>query len=272
MFSFFQNLDIQSLIFLSIACFFAAFVDAIAGGGGLISFPAYLASGLSPHIALGTNKLSSTFSATASAYKFARSGKINWQLLKRTLLFSFLGSISGTLAVQFLIDSHYIYPIAIVFLTVVLVYTIANKKIGNINEFSGLTKKNVTLGIFMAFTIGFYDGFFGPGTGSFLIFALIKIFKFDFINASGNAKFYNWASNFASLVTVIIIGRVNYSYAIIVGIIMMFGSALGVKFAVTKGAKFIKPIFITVTVLVLMKMSLETFFKLDVNQAILNLF
>lgn len=272
MFSFFQDINIQSLIFLCVACFFAAFVDAVAGGGGLISLPAYLASGLDPKIALGTNKLSSTFSTTASAFKFAKSGKVNWELLKRTLFFSFLGSVAGTLSVQLLIKPHYIMPIAIIFLTIVLIYTLMNKKIGVTNEFSGLTRENISLGIVMAFLIGFYDGFFGPGTGSFLIFALIKIFKFDFINASGNAKFYNLASNIASLITVIILGRVNYTYAIIVGIVMVFGSMLGVKFAVTKGAKFIKPIFITVTVLVLIKMSLETFLKIDVNQVILNLF
>ncbi|MGF6905896.1 sulfite exporter TauE/SafE family protein [Fusobacterium sp. PH5-44] len=272
MFYFLQNINLSSLIFLCIACFFAAFVDAIAGGGGLISLPAYLASGLSPHMALGTNKLSSSFGASASAIKFALSGKVNWSLLKKTLLFSFIGSIAGTLCVQLWIKPNYVVPIAIIFLTLVLFYTIVNKKIGETNDFTGLTSKNLYLGIFMALVIGFYDGFFGPGTGAFLIFALIKIFKFDFVNASGNAKFYNFASNIASLITVIFLKRVNYTYAIIVGIVMVLGSTLGAKFAVTKGDRVIKPIFITITTLVLIKMSLETFLKINVNEIIVNIF
>lgn len=272
MLSFLQNIDLSSLIFLCIACFFAAFVDAIAGGGGLISLPAYLASGLSPHMALGTNKLSSSFGATASAIKFAMAGKVNWTLLRKTLLFSFIGSVAGTLCVQLWIKPHYVVPIAIIFLTFVLFYTLLNKKIGETNEFTGLTSNNLRLGIIMAFAIGFYDGFFGPGTGAFLIFALIKIFKFDFVNASGNSKFYNWASNIASLITVIVLRRVNYTYAIIVGIVMIFGSMLGAKFAVTKGDKFIKPIFVTITTLVLVKMSLETFMNINVNEVIANIF
>lgn len=262
--SFFTNINLESFLFLGIACFFASFIDAIAGGGGLITVPAYLASGLPPHIALGTNKVSSSIGTVASSLKFATSGKINIMMLKKLLPFSFIGAIIGVKTVV-LIDSKYLYPIAIILLLIVLVYTLLNKKIGEENNFIGLTDNNVRNGRIMAFTIGFYDGFFGPGTGSFLIFALIKIFKLDFTNASGNAKFLNLTSNLASVTLFIYLGKVNFFYSIPIGIIMIFGAILGAKLAVSKGTTFIKPMFLVVTTIVLIKMILESIFGINVG-------
>jgi uncharacterized membrane protein YfcA len=254
------------------ACFSAAFIDAISGGGGLITLPAYLASGLPPHIALGTNKIAACFSASSSFAKFAMSGKINWDLVKKSFIFSFVGAILGVITVVKFIETKYLYPIAIIMLFGVLIYTIYNKNIGYKNEFSGLTSKNIKYAIFMAFTLGFYDGFFGPGTGSFLIFSLIKIFKFDFTNASGNAKVYNLASNIGSIIMFTIFGKANYMLAILMGLIMMVGGFLGAKVAVKKGSQFIKPVFLTITVIVLTKMILEAVFHVDVVGKIVGLF
>lgn len=262
--SFLANINLETFLFLGIACFFASFIDAIAGGGGLITVPAYLASGLPAHIALGTNKVSSSIGTVASSLKFARSGKVNKELLKKLVPFSFIGAIIGVKTVV-LIDSKYLYPIAIILLLIVLVYTLLNKKVGEENNFIGLTDSNIRNGRIMAFTIGFYDGFFGPGTGSFLIFALIKIFKLDFTNASGNSKFLNLTSNLASMFLFIYLGKVNFFYSIPIGIIMIFGANLGAKLAVTKGTSFIKPMFLIVTTIVLIKMVLESMFGIDVG-------
>lgn len=260
---FFTNVDVGTFLFLGVACFIAAFIDAIAGGGGLITVPAYLASGLPAHIALGTNKVSSSIGTVASSLKFATSGKVNKEMVKRMIPFSFIGALMGVRTVV-LIDSKYLYPIAIVLLLLVLVYTLINKKMGEKNNFTGLNKTNIRQGKIMAFVMGFYDGFFGPGTGSFIIFALIKIFKLDFTNASGNAKILNLTSNLASMLLFIYLGKVNFFYSIPIGIIMVFGATLGAKMAVSKGTSFIKPIFLVVTTIVLVKMILESMFGIDV--------
>lgn len=260
---FFTNVDVGTFLFLGVACFIAAFIDAIAGGGGLITVPAYLASGLPAHIALGTNKVSSSIGTVASSLKFATSGKVNKEMVKRMIPFSFIGALMGVRTVV-LIDSKYLYPIAIVLLLLVLVYTLINKKMGEKNNFTGLNKSNIRQGKIMAFVMGFYDGFFGPGTGSFIIFALIKIFKLDFTNASGNAKILNLTSNLASMLLFIYLGKVNFFYSVPIGIIMVFGATLGAKMAVSKGTSFIKPIFLVVTTIVLVKMILESMFGIDV--------
>lgn len=268
---FFTNVDIGTFIFLGIACFIAAFIDAVAGGGGLITVPAYLASGLPAHIALGTNKVSSSIGTIASSWKFATSGKVNWMMIRKLIPFSFLGALMGVKTVV-LINSKYLYPIAIVLLLLVLIYTLINKKMGEENQFKGLDKKNTRNGKVMALIMGFYDGFFGPGTGSFIIFALIRIFKLDFTNASGNAKFLNLTSNIASMLLFIYLGKVNFFYSVPIGIIMIFGATLGAKTAVTKGTAFIKPMFLIVTTIVLIKMILESMLGIDVGGVIKDIF
>lgn len=268
---FFSNVDMGTFLFLGVACFIASFVDAVAGGGGLITVPAYLASGIPAHVALGTNKVSSSIGTIASALKFATSGKVNWELSKKILPFSFIGALLGVKTVV-LIDSKYLYPIAIVLLLIVLIYTMINKSLGEENNFAGLNSDNVNVGRIMGVVMGFYDGFFGPGTGSFLIFALIRIFKLDFTNASGNAKILNLTSNLASMFLFIFLGKVNFFYSVPIGIIMIFGATLGAKTAVTRGTKFIKPMFLVVTSIVLVKMVAESIFGIDVGGIIKEFF
>ncbi|MBC2855520.1 TSUP family transporter [Cetobacterium sp. 2A] len=248
----------ENFLFLATACFAAAFIDSIAGGGGLISFPAFIAAGLNPHLALGTNKLAAFFSTVGSTIGFARSGKINWNISLKIASFSFIGAILGVKTVL-LIDQKYLYPIAFLLLVFVLIYTLYNKKMGNIDSFEGPTKENMFFGFIVAFVLGFYDGFFGPGTGSFIIFALIKIFKFDFMRASGNAKVLNLASNVSSVLTFMYYGKIAYFYALSIGVIMLIGASVGAKFAVSKGTKFIRPVFLIITTIVTIKMGMNIF-------------
>lgn len=257
--SLFSDITPINFMFLAAAAFTAAFIDAIAGGGGLISLPAFLAAGIPPHTALGTNKLAAFFSSSSSAFRFLRSGKVNLKLIKFCAPFSFLGAILGVKSVL-LIDSKYLYPIAFGLLIFVLVYTLKHKNLGDNDNFEGFNSKNIKLGILTAFVLGFYDGFFGPGTGSFIIFALIRIFKFDFINSSGNSKFLNLASNVASVLAFMYYGKINYAYSLAVGVLMIFGANAGAKVAVTRGTKFIRPVFLVVTTIVTFKMAI-TFFK-----------
>ncbi|GIM30446.1 UPF0721 transmembrane protein [Clostridium polyendosporum] len=242
-----------NLLFLCIAGFIASFVDSIAGGGGLISVPAFMLFGLPPHIALGTNKFSATTASLTSSLKFIKSGKANLNLLKYIIPFTFIGAVLGVKAVL-LIDQSFLTPLVMALVLLVGVYSLFSKNLGINNEYKGTTLKLIIIGIVFGFTIGFYDGFFGPGTGSFLLFGFVKIFKFDFVSANGNTKVLNFTSNIASLITFALEGKINYYYGIIVAIFMILGAILGTKAAISNGSKLIKPIFITMSLAVAVKM------------------
>lgn len=250
-----ESFELMSFVFLSGAVFVAAFIDSIAGGGGLISLPAFIASGIPTEIALGTNKLAASMSTVESSMRFAKSGKVNWEMVKKLAPFSMIGAMMGVRAVL-LIDKKYLTPIIFCCLVLVLAYTLINKKMGNEDDFLGLDSSNLTKGKIMALSLGFYDGFLGPGTGSFLIFLLIRIFKLDFIKASGNAKLLNLSSNLMSMVLFIYYGKVSYFYALSAAVFMVMGAKLGSKMAISKGSKFIKPVFLVVTAVVTIKMGL----------------
>lgn len=247
-----------NLVFLCFAGFLASFVDSIAGGGGLISVPAFFIAGFSPYFALGTNKFAATTGSFTSSLRFARSGKVNFKVIKYIIPFTLIGAVLGVKAVL-LINQDFLYPLVMALILFVGAYSLFSKNLGMENGFTKVTKLNLGLGILLGFTIGFYDGFFGPGTGSFLIFGLISIFKFDFVSASGNAKFLNFISNVTSLVVFAIEGKINYLYGIPIAIFMILGANLGTKTALNKGSKLIKPIFIVMSLGVALKLLIENY-------------
>ena len=251
-----KELLTSQFIILACLCFVGAFIDSVAGGGGLISLPAYLASGLPPHIALGTNKLSGFFSGVGSSVNYARSGKVNWNLMKKLAPFSFVGAFIG---VKIIIGTKPQYINYIVFTALIVVLAYTNKKMGHESTFTGLTKSNVTKGMIMAFVIGFYNGFLGPGTGSFLVFFMMKIFGYDFVEANGDSKILNLIGNFTSLLVFGISGKVYFLYGIPISIIMLLGAQCGSRCAISKGSRFIKPVFLTVTTVTALKMLKEMF-------------
>lgn len=255
----FLNFNTTTFIFLAIACFIGSFIDAIAGGGGLITVPAYISSGLPIHIALGCNKMSGTFSTVGSSLKYITSGNVNFKALKNPIISSFLGACLGVYILN-LINAKFLGPIVIILLLSVTVYTFTNKNMGLSNEFKGITPKNNFNGTLWSFIISFYIGFFGPGGGSFLIFAFIKIYKFDFIQASGNAKLINLIANVASLLVFIFLGKIAYLYSIPLSFFSFFGAQCGAKFAIIRGAKFIRPIFLIIASITTIKMIIELFF------------
>lgn len=244
---------LYNFIFLCIAGFFAAAVDSIAGGGGIISLPAFLLCGVPPHMALGTNKFSSTCASFTSSLKFAQSGKVNFKLLKFTAPFTLLGAALGVKC-ALILNPSYLNVIVLVMLLCVGIYSLFSKTSGIEDNFKGLSRRNILLGIVLAFSLGFYDGFFGPGTGSFLIFALISIFGFDFLSAAGNAKIMNFISNITSLVLFAFNGQIKYLYGVPVALSMILGAQVGTKLALTKGSRLIKPIFVAMSLAVALKM------------------
>ncbi len=258
-FSQIQNVDVNKILILMTICFLAAVIDAISGGGGLISLPAYFAAGLNPYTALGTNKLSSSISTIASVFRFWKAGKVNIDIIKKLCPLSFIGALFGVGTAVY-IGSSYFKMISFFILILVFFYTLKHKSIGQKSEYKGLTKTNLNQGRFLALIIGFYDGFLGPGTGSFLIFGLIKIFKLDFTNASGNSKILNFSSNATTLISYLILGKINFAYGLPVALAMIIGATVGSKLAILKGNSFIKPVFLSVTIILILKMGKEIFF------------
>lgn len=255
----FTNFSITTFLFLAIALFIGSFIDAIAGGGGLITVPAYISSGLPIHIALGCNKMSGTFSTVGSSLKYITSGKVNFKALKYPVISSLIGASLGVYVLN-LINAKFLAPIVIVLLLSVTVYTFTNKTMGLSSNFQGINKENTFNGTLWAFFISFYIGFFGPGGGSFLIFAFIKIYKFDFIQASGNAKLINLIANIASLLVFIFLGKIAYLYSVPLSLVSFIGAQFGAKFSIKRGVKFIRPIFLIIASITTIKMIIELFF------------
>ncbi|MGZ4164266.1 MAG: sulfite exporter TauE/SafE family protein [Tumebacillaceae bacterium] len=246
-----SHVSLQVILLLVAVGFVASFVDSVVGGGGLIALPALLLTGLPPQVVLGTNKLAGTMSSCTSTISFIRSGKVDFQLVKYLFPLSLIGSAAGVFVVK-LIPSESLKPLVIVMLVLVTIYTLFKKNWGDKSTYQGMTKKIAVLGAITALGMGFYDGFFGPGTGSFLLFIFLTI-GFDFVGAAGNGKVLNFGSNIAALITFMSLGLVNFTYGIPMGLAMIAGAIVGSRVAIRKGASYVRPLFITVSVLMIGK-------------------
>ena len=244
-------MDFEAMVFLAIFGFIGAFIDAAVGGGGLITIPALMWTGLSPVTVLGTNKVAASMGSVFSFLTFIRAGKMDVALMKKLCPLSLIGSFAGVLLVQH-ISSEFLRPLIIIMLVLVFFYTLLKKDWGKDARPQNITGKKMFLCLILAFTMGFYDGFFGPGTGSFILFAFIMI-GFDFIFATGNAKAMNFASNIAAAILFTYFGSVNFTYAIPMGVFMIIGAIAGSKVAIAKGVSYIRPLFIIVTAILIGK-------------------
>jgi hypothetical protein len=244
------------IILVCIAGFLGAMVDAIVGGGGLITIPALLTTGIPTHFVLGTNKFASSMGTISSSYHYYKSGEVDFKLLKWLLPLSLVGSGLGVLAILSL-DSDFLKGFVIFMVIIIGLYTFFRKDLGLYHKPQIFTKKRMMYGMMLALTLGFYDGFFGPGTGAFIIFGLIALFGHDFKKASANAKFMNFTSNFTALVLFFIHGKINFTLGIPMAISMILGARLGAVLAVKNGSKFIKPVFLLVSLVLVIKMSYE---------------
>lgn len=250
-----ELLDIHTLAFLIFFGFMAAFVDSVVGGGGLISVPALMWTGLPPVTVLGTNKVAAVMGALTSFVTFLRSGKVDGWLIRRLFPFSLVGSAIGVVAVR-LVPSEILRPLVVVMLLFVLIYSIVKKEWGRDATYAGMSRRLLMLSVLTAFGFGFYDGFFGPGTGSFLLFAFLMI-GFDFVGAAANARALNFASNIAAAILFSYLGEVNFSYAIPMGISMIVGAWCGARVALAKGVGYVRPLFIIMTAVLIGKQILE---------------
>ena len=230
----------------------AGFVDSVAGGGGLISLPAYYLVGLPASTAAGTNKLSACMGTALATYNYASSGKIDRRIGLFAGLGSLIASVLGVLVMKQLSDNA-VRILVLCCLPVAAVFTLRGhgKTEGKRNFSASAT---MVIALIIGCVIGFYDGLVGPGTGTFLILLFVHIFRLDDVTASGTAKVPNLCSNIAALTSLFVTGDVLWQLGLPAGLCAMAGAAIGSRLTVKRGAKFIRGMMLTVLVLLLVKM------------------
>ena len=231
--------------------FLAGFVDSIAGGGGLISLPAFMIAGLPSHMALATNKLSSTLGTVVSTGRFLKNGYVPIKLSLCGAVMALTGSAIGA-NLALLVSDKVLKGMLLVVLPVVAFYVLKKKKTEE--EPEPLPKKKL-LAVVMsaAFVIGIYDGFYGPGTGTFLLLVLTGLGKMDLRSASGTTKVINLSSNVSALFTFIIRGQVNWSLGLAAAVFCILGHYIGSGLVTTKGHKVVRPVILTVLCILFIK-------------------
>ena len=246
-----MEFDIITIIWLSALVFTGGFIDSIAGGGGLITLPAYVLTGMPIHMALGSNKFSSFFGTAFSVFNFLRSKKVYLKAVPVSVVLAVIGSALGAWVVLF-VDADVLRVILIVIVPIVAVFVLVKKDFGKEDRSDTLKTRTILIGAgIAAFTIGFYDGFFGPGTGTFLILIFTVFLRFDLVTANGNAKIINLSSNAGSLITFIANGQVAWQLVIIAAIFGIAGNFIGSSLAIKIGAKVIKPLLVVVLAILL---------------------
>lgn len=243
-----------TIAILAFVSFVAGFVDAIAGGGGLLTVPALLTAGLDPHIALGTNKGQSSFGAIASAAGFWRQNEVHKERAPSSFLAAGCGAVCGALA-QLMIDPKRLRPVVLVLLVVAAVL-IAMRPASHIKRAKPPAHPSVVL-VAVAFAMGAYDGFFGPGTGSLSILAFVALFGDGMMRASGNSKILNLASNLASLIVFAVRGTIVWSIALPMAAASALGAWAGAHVAVRRGDRFVRVVVLGVVVALVSKLAWE---------------
>ena len=255
-----SDISTLTLVFILVAAFSAGFVDAIAGGGGLIQLPALLISFPDREVAevAGRNKLGSIFGTSAAALNYRRNFKTDPKLLLAMVLPAFIGSGSGSLlATQ--ISTEQLKVAIVVMLVAVFVYTLARPDLGKVEVLKGAAKRQRTVGAVAGLTIGFYDGFIGPGTGTLLMIVLVAALGFAFVGASAIAKVVNVATNFASILVFGISGSIMWVVGLAVGICNLAGGIIGSHVAIRRGSDFVRKFYLVVTFALIVRVLFDLF-------------
>ncbi len=236
----------------------AGFVDAIAGGGGLITLPVLLSTGMSPQLALGTNKLQASFGSGGATWHFARAGLINIREWRMGIFCTFIGAAAGAFAVQ-QIDANILRRIIPFLLAAIIAYNLWRPQLGEADIHPRLTKPVFATAFGLG--LGFYDGFLGPGTGSFWAMAFMLGLGFNLTKATAHTKIMNFTSNIAALLLFVFGGHVLYLSGLIMGAGQLIGARLGAGMAIRRGTAFIRPIFLTMVAAVTLKLLYDGYFK-----------
>ena len=245
------------VLLIGIGVFAAGFVDAIGGGGGIISVPVYLLAGLPTHFALGTNKMSSCIGTSVSTLRYLKNGYVNWPLAVPSAVLAMAGSFLGN-RIQLMVDERILKYVLLIVLPLAA-YALLRQK--SLPEREGEMQPSRRRAIVWtaSFLIGMYDGFYGPGTGTFLLLVFCGLAKMDVRTASGNVKLVNFSSNIAALTSALIAGKVLIWIGLIAAAFSIAGHYIGSGLAIRNGSKIVRPVILTVLILLLLKVALELF-------------
>ncbi|KOO09557.1 TSUP family transporter [Vibrio hepatarius] len=235
-----NDITLWVLVALMLSAFAAGFIDSVAGGGGLILVPSFILAGLPPQVALGQEKIVSTLGTIAAIRNFVRNKCVVWTAVATGIPAGLIGAYVGAEAILYF-DPDTVGKIILAMLPIGIVLSFIPKKSGEQDKDVPINKNVILFGVPAAvFVIGFYDGFFGPGTGSFLILALHYLLKFDLVAASATSKLFNFASNVGALIAFMLAGSVLYALAVPLVIMNLLGNHVGSSSAMKYGPKLIQ--------------------------------
>lgn len=256
----FAELSLATGLFLLSASFLAGFVDSIAGGGGIVQLPALLIGLPNSPTAevLGTNKLSAVFGTTTAAALYRKQIKPDPKVLIGMAIPAFFGSAGGAVLAS-KIPTSSMRPMILVLLIAVAIYTWLKPDLGKLENLRHVPKQRIQIGAIAGAVIGFYDGIFGPGTGSFLMLILVATLGYAFITASAIAKVVNVATNVGALIVFGINGAVIWQIGIIMGFANITGAIIGSRLAIKGGSNLVRKVFLLVTIVLIVRVGIATF-------------
>ena len=252
-------LTVKMALIVAVGVFLASFMDAIAGGGGIISVPTYLLAGVPMHMALGTNKVSSGIGTAVSTARFIKNGYIDWKLGIPSVALALVGSFVGT-SIQLMIDEVYLQYLLLIVLPVVAFVVLRQRQFpeerGEIDR-----RKQCAIVWLASFVVGAYDVFYGPGTGTFLLLIYCNLAKMDVRTAGGNVKLVNLSSNIGAFVTSLRSGQVFLVLGLIGAVTSIAGHYVGSGLAIKNGSKIVRPTVVIVLILLAVKVVYELITK-----------
>ena len=252
----------MEILLVSLASLFAGMVDSIVGGGGLILIPALFATfpTAPPATLVGTNKSAAIWGTAFATYQFSKKVELRWAALFPAAAAGLLGSLCGAWTVT-QVDPSFLRKALPFLLFALLIYTVAKKNMGQLHEPKFQGKKEAMVAASIGLLIGFYDGFFGPGTGSFFVFAYVRLLGYDFLNASASAKLMNTATNFSALALFTLQGHVWWHLALPMALANVLGSLIGTRLALKHGAGFVRYVFMAVVGALILKTAYDGFLR-----------
>jgi len=250
----FGEIGLDILLLLALAGFFAGFIDSIAGGGGLITVPALLLAGFAPVEALGTNKLQGVFGSGAATWSYASAGLVDLRRQLPWALLALLGSVAGALLATVL-PGEWLRAALPPMLVLIALYFAFKPDMDDVDRARRLPP--VLFGLTMVPLIGFYDGLFGPGAGSFFMLAFVALAGYGVLKATAHTKLLNFSSNLGSLVLFAAVGAVSWKVGLVMGAAQFVGARLGARLAMKAGARLIKPLLVVTCVVLALRLLLD---------------
>ncbi len=252
-----MQLTLPMVLIACVGVFLASFMDAIAGGGGIISVPTYLLAGLPMHTALGTNKVSASLGSLASTGRYIKNGCVDRKLALPSIVLALAGSALGT-RLQLMLDERYLQYLLLLVLPIVAFVTLRKRSFreepGDIPP-----RRRLLIVCASSLAIGTYDGFYGPGTGTFLLLVYTGLAKMDVRTASGNVKLVNLASGIGSLITALLYGKVFWALGLIASLASLAGHYAGAGLTIRNGARIVRPVVVAALLLLAVRVVSEFF-------------